>query len=55
MEKGTLIEAGCFTSIDNDENMVEYNYALIIEFDTVEEFKQALKEGVCEFRWSDVT
>lgn len=49
MEHGRLIEMGQLTTIDSDGTRTEYKRALVIEFASVEEIKQAIEEGACTF------
>lgn len=45
MEHGRLIEMGQLTTIDSDGTKTEYKRALVIEFASVAEIKQAIEEG----------
>lgn len=53
MEHGRLIEMGQLTTIDLDGTKTEYKRALVIEFASVEEIRQAIEEGACTFGWGD--
>ena len=55
MEHGRLIEMGQITTIDQDGNETDYKMALVIEFASVAEIKQAIDEGKCSFGWGDDT
>ena len=49
MEHGRLIEMGQLTTIDSDGTKTEYKRALVIEFASVAEIKQAISDGSCTF------
>ena len=49
MEFGRLIEMGQITTIDSDGTRHEYPMALVIEFASVAEIKQAIEDGRCNF------
>lgn len=51
MEHGSLIEMGNVVTLDIDGTKTEYNLALVIEFASVDEIRQAVEDGVCTFRW----
>lgn len=51
MEHGRLIEMGQLTTIDSDGTKTEYKRALVIEFASVAEIKQAIEDGACTFGW----
>lgn len=51
MEHGRLIEMGELTTIDSDGTKTEYKRALVIEFASLAEIKQAIEEGACTFGW----
>ena len=51
MEHGRLFEMGQIATIDQDGTRTEYKMALVIEFASVEEIKQAIEEGQCTFGW----
>ena len=49
MEHGRLIEMGQITTTDQDETKTEYKFALVIEFASKAEIRQAIKDGQCTF------
>lgn len=51
MEHGRLIEMGQLTTIDSDGTKTEYKRALVIEFASEAELKQAIEDEVCTFGW----
>lgn len=53
MEHGRLIEMGQLTTVDSDGNKTNYKMALLIEFASVAEIKQAINEGKCTFGWCE--
>ncbi|MDP1927050.1 MAG: hypothetical protein Q8K62_00920 [Thiobacillus sp.] len=53
MEHGRLIEMGQIATIDQDGTKTEYKMALVIEFASTDEIRQAIKEGTCTFGWGD--
>jgi hypothetical protein len=53
MEHGRLIEMGQLTTVDSDGTKTEYKMALVIEFASVSEIKQAIEEGQCTFGFGD--
>jgi len=53
MEHGRLIEFGRIATIDEDGTKTEYKMALVIEFASTDEIRQAIKEGTCTFGWGD--
>ena len=53
MEHGRLIEMGQITTIDQDGLRTEYKMALVIEFASADEIRQALKERTCTFGFGD--
>lgn len=49
--QGKLIEMGQITSTDLDGTAHMYPMALLITFDSVDEIRKAIKDGVCDFVW----
>lgn len=47
--QGNLIEMGEIRSADLDGAVHTYPMALLITFDSVEEIRKAIKEGVCRY------
>lgn len=54
MAHGRLIEMGQITTIDQDEIKTNYKMALVIEFASTDEIRQAIKEGKCAFTWGEI-
>ena len=50
---GKLIEMGQLATIDDDGTKTEYKMALVIEFDSPEAIRQAIKDGACSFTFGD--
>ena len=50
---GRLSEVGQIATIDQDGTKTEYKMALVIEFASTAEIRQAIKEGKCTFGWGD--
>lgn len=54
MTYGKLKEMGHLTTIDiPDDARTDYKYALLIEFDSVSEIRQAIADGACTFGWGE--
>jgi hypothetical protein len=49
--KGKLIEMGNLISADLDGTKHEYQRAILIQFDSVEDARRAVVDGICEFVW----
>ena len=52
MTKGKLKIMGRIEVVEDDENY-KTNLGLLIVFDSPEDIRQALKDGVCEFEFGD--
>ena len=52
MSEGKLIEMGQIEILGlGDEPNTKYKMALVIEFDSPEDIREAIKEGTCTFRF----
>jgi hypothetical protein len=49
--QGRLIEMGEIKSADLDGTLHTYPMALLITFESVEEIRKAIKDGVCRFEF----
>lgn len=47
--RGRAIEAGQITTIDMEGEQVQYQRAIVIEFDSPEQLREAIKTGRVEF------
>ena len=53
MEHGRLIEMGQLETIDQDDTRTKYKFALVIEFASAAEIRQAINDGKCTFGWGE--
>jgi hypothetical protein len=53
MEHGRLIEMGRVTTVDAEGAKTEYKMALVIEFASTDEIRQAIKDEKCTFGWGN--
>ena len=48
---GKLIEMGDLKTADFDGTLHEQKMAILVRFDSVEDIRRAINEGVCRFVW----
>ena len=53
MEHGRLIEMGRVTTVDQDGTRTDYAMAMVIEFASAAEIRQAMKDAACTFGWAE--
>jgi hypothetical protein len=49
--KGRLIEMGDLRSADMDGKTHDYPKSILVQFDSVDDIRRALDEGICKFVW----
>lgn len=50
--KGKLKVMGDIETLEPDGETFKVNYGLLIEFDSPEDIRQAIKDGTCEFEFA---